>query len=197
MYFLFIDNLATARITIVILLVMLIVAALLALYFAGFFAKAGFRSFSLEPIDNDITKHNIRLYRNRISILKDTGGIFYTKQDVEKYINTTFSQLTDKMVGDKNCEWVVGFYPMFCKDKDERTRLSIFIAPTPAQVSTDKATGKKTIVSIEADIFEALNLKKEEIKNSPYRQKPDNNDSKVTDDNLLSNIAYDSGHMYP
>ncbi len=197
MYFLFIDTLATAKVTIVILLGLLIAATLLALYFAGFFAKAGLPSFSLDPIGNKIAKHNIRLYRKRISILKDTGGVFYTKEAIAEYFKTTFPALTDKMVGDKYCEWVVGFYPMFCKDKDKKTRLSIFVVPTPAKVCEDKATGKKTILSVEADLFDALNLKKKDIKNSPYRKKIEAGKPKVTEDALLENIAYDSGHMYP
>jgi hypothetical protein len=196
MYFLFIDNMTQARITIVILLILLIMATLLALYFAGVFTKAAKRSFSPDPVENKKTRHNMRLYRNRISILKDTRGVFYTKEGIDKYFNTTFNNLTDKMFGDKDCEWVVGFYPMFCKDKDKKTRLSVFLVPTPAKVYRDTIT-KEEIIEVQADLYDALKLKKDDIKNSPYRKKPQHGNSVAAEDALLENIAYDSGHMYP
>jgi hypothetical protein len=80
MYLLFIDTLATARITIVALSILFVAAVLLVLYFGGFFSKPGLVVLFKKPVPNNTSEKNIKLYRNRISLLKDTGGVFYTKE---------------------------------------------------------------------------------------------------------------------
>jgi hypothetical protein len=191
MYLLFIDTLATARITIVALSILFVAAVLLVLYFGGFFSKPGLVVLFKKPVPNNTSEKNIKLYRNRISLLKDTGGVFYTKEEIEGYLSGVFPKLTQSMAGENGYTWVVGFYPMHRKDDTGKTRLDFLLVPTPAKVIID-VDGEKRITEV-IDFYEHLGLTGNEVNTSPYRESTPT----VADPRLLADIGFDAGHLYP
>ena len=83
MLFYIFTNLADANLFFLIAFVLFIIAALVALYYGGFFVGKTQKVPFLEPVRNDIANNNIRKYRNHLSVLEKTRGVFYRKCDIE------------------------------------------------------------------------------------------------------------------
>lgn len=192
---LFLINSLSVSITFnVILLALFITTLYIALKALGYFNKPGLKILFRKPIPNSDSQHNMSVYRTWSIFLKDTKGVFYTRESIQQYLHNFDAISKDKMVGKPGYDWVVGFYPMYVKDKDGKTRLDFLVVPTPAQV---KNAGKNDEdISNIYDFYEALNLSETEKPNSPYLKKASPNPSILNDD-IAEDIGYNTGHIYP
>jgi hypothetical protein len=170
----------------------LLIITILKLFRLGYFSnKKSIRTRFLEPVPNATSKENIQLYRNRLSIYKDTGAVVYSKDAIENYLKN-LGTLTGKMQGKQGCSWAIGFYPMHKLDENGKNRLDFLVVPTAAKITCAGTKDEK--ISDVFDFHKALFLNSEEIKDSPYM---DISGTAKGEPKILANIGFDTGHIYP